>query len=37
MEDIKQVLALFDSAEKWNVFIELTNKREEMVSEVKTR
>lgn len=37
MEDIKQVLALFDSAEKWNVFIELSNMREEMVSELKTR
>jgi hypothetical protein len=37
MEDIKQVLALFDSRDKWNAFIELSNMREEMVSELKTR
>jgi len=37
MEDVKQVLALFDSVEKWNAFIELSNMREKMVNELKSR
>ncbi len=37
MEDVKQVLALFDSKEKWSAFIELSNMRGEMVSELKSR
>lgn len=37
MEDIKQVLALFDSANKWNAFIELSNMKDAMVDELKYR
>ncbi len=36
MEDIKQVLALFDNKEKWNSFIELSNMKEALVNELKT-
>lgn len=37
MEEVKKVLALFDSAEKWNAFIELSNMRNAMVDELKGR
>lgn len=37
MEEVKKVLALFDSAEKWNAFIELSNMRNAMVEELKSR
>ena len=37
MEDIKQVLALFDNEEKWNSYIELSNMKDALVSELKTR
>ena len=37
MEEVKKVLALFDSAEKWNAFIELSNMRNAMVDELKAR
>ena len=37
MEDVKKVLALFDSKEKWNAFIELANMRNAMVDELKSR
>lgn len=37
MEDVKQVLALFDSKDKWNAFIELSNMRTDMVNEMKSR
>ncbi len=37
MEEVKKVLALFDSAEKWSAFIELSNMRNEMVDELKSR
>ena len=32
MEEVKKVLALFDSAEKWNAFIELSNMRNAMIA-----
>jgi len=37
MEEIKQVLSLFDTVEKWNSYIELSNMREALVNELKTR
>ena len=37
MEEIKQILSLFDTAEKWNSYIELSNMREALVNELKTR
>lgn len=37
MEEIKNVLALFDSSEKCNAFIELSNMRSVMVEELKSR
>ena len=37
MEEVNNVLALFDSAEKWNAFIELSNMRSAMVEELKSR
>lgn len=37
MEEVKQVLALFDSKDKWNAFIELSNMRAELVNELKDR
>ena len=37
MEEVKKILALFDSAEKWNAFIELSNMRNTMVDELKSR
>ena len=37
MEEVKKVLALFDSAEKWNAFIELSHMRNAMVDELKSR
>lgn len=37
MDEVKKVLALFDSAEKWNAFIELSNMRDAMVEELKSR
>ena len=37
MEEVKEVLALFDTPEKWNAFIELSNMRNEMVNELKSR
>ncbi len=37
MEEVNNVLALFDSAEKWNAFIELSNMRSAMVDELKSR
>ena len=37
MEEVKHILELFDSAEKWNAFIELSNMREKLVYELKSR
>ncbi|MDO4950484.1 MAG: hypothetical protein Q4E49_00295 [Bacteroidales bacterium] len=37
MDEVKNILALFDSAEKWNAFIELSKMREAMVDELKSR
>lgn len=37
MEEIKQVLSLFDTVVKWNSYIELSNMREALVNELKTR
>ena len=37
MEEIKKVMALFDSKDKWNAFIELSNMRTELVNELKKR
>lgn len=37
MEDVKQVLALFDSQKKWNAFIELSNMKDDIVNELRTR
>ena len=37
MEEAKKVLALFETVEKWNAFIELSNMRTEMVNELKHR
>lgn len=37
MEEIKKVMALFDSKDKWNAFIELSNMRAELVNELKDR
>ena len=37
MEEIKNVMALFDSKDKWNAFIELSNMRTELVNEMKDR
>lgn len=37
MEEVKQVLALFDSADKWNAFIEISNMREKLINELKDR
>ena len=37
MEEIKNVMALFDSKDKWNAFIELSNMRTELVNELKDR
>ena len=31
MENIKQIMDLFDSAEKWSAYIELSNYREDLV------
>ena len=37
MEDITQVLALFDSAEKWKAFIDLSKMKENLIIELKNR
>lgn len=37
MEDINDILALFDSREKWTAFIELSKKRDALVNELHTR
>ena len=37
MEEVKQVLALFNSQEKWNAFIELSNMKDDIVNELKSR
>lgn len=37
MENINEILALFDTPDKWNAFIELSNMRDKMVAELKTR
>ncbi len=37
MEEVKQILELFDSAEKWNAFIELSNMRKNLINELKHR
>lgn len=37
MEDVKQVLALFDTKDKWNAFIELSKMKDDMVNELKSR
>lgn len=37
MEDIKLVLELFDSVEKWNAYIELSNMRNGLIDELKDR
>ena len=36
MEDIKQVLALFKSAEEWNSYIEISNLKDELVNQLTT-
>ena len=35
MENIKQIMDLFDSAEKWSAYIELSNYREDLVKYLK--
>ena len=37
MEEINDILALFDSREKWTAFIDLSNKRDALVNELHTR
>ena len=37
MEDINEILTLFDSREKWTAFIDLSNKRDALVNELHTR
>lgn len=37
MEEVKHVLELFDSAEKWKAYIELSNMREGLLNELKSR
>ena len=37
MEEIKTVLSLFDSAKKWNAYIELSNMKQELVNELRNR
>ncbi len=37
MEEVKHVLDLFDSAEKWKAYIELSNMREGLLNELKSR
>lgn len=36
MENIKQIMDLFDSAEKWSAYIELSNYREDLVKYLKS-
>lgn len=37
MEDIKEVLALFDTFDKWSSYIELANMRMDLLNELKSR
>lgn len=37
MEEINRILELFDSADKWRAFIELSSKRNDLVDELYTR
>ena len=37
MEEIKQILSLFDTVEKWNSYIELSNMKDTLVNELKKR
>ena len=34
MEEVNKVMTLFDSKDKWNAFIELSNMRTELVNEL---
>lgn len=37
MEEVNTVLSLFDSADKWNAYIELSNMKQDLVNELKKR
>ena len=37
MEEINDILALFDAREKWDAFIELSSKKDSLVNELKNR
>ena len=37
MEEVNKVLTLFDSKDKWNAFIELSNMKLELINELKDR
>ena len=37
MEEVNTVLSLFDSADKWNAYIELSNMKQDLVNELKER
>ena len=37
MEEVNTVLSLFDSVDKWNAYIELSNMKQDLVNELKKR